>query len=402
MREILKRPNYRRFLVARFISNFGNGMGPIALAFGILHMRGGSASLLGIILGIQTVAMLCMVPLGGVIADKYGRVMVLGLMDIIGGSAFLIQAFFFSTGHVPLGVFLAVNIVYGLSWGVFWPAFGGLMPALVDESELQKANSGNQFVANIAIITGTAVGGILVSTIGSTLALTIDALSFIICGLMVFSMRHLSQESTSASSMLDDLKHGWKVFVSIRWLFAIVVGFGAIVMCWAAAESILGPLVAIKNFHGARSWSLVLSAEAVGYIVGSLLGMRIAPKYPMRFLMLSTFSLTVYIFTLAGPLSIWIIAASAFIWGICIDLWGALWNTAMQKEVPEEFLSRVSAFDGLGTLSLRPVGLAIAAPVAAWLGLRTSLELFAGISALVIVAILAVPEVRQMQFSENS
>jgi len=402
MREILKRPNYRRFLVARFISNFGNGMGPIALAFGILHMRGGSASLLGIILGIQTVAMLCMVPLGGVIADKYGRVMVLGLMDIIGGSAFLIQAFFFSTGHVPLGVFLAVNIVYGLSWGVFWPAFGGLMPALVDESELQKANSGNQFVANIAIITGTAVGGILVSTIGSTLALTIDALSFIICGLMVFSMRHLSQESTSASSMLDDLKHGWKVFVSIRWLFAIVVGFGAIVMCWAAAESILGPLVAIKNFHGARSWSLVLSAEAVGYIVGSLLGMRIAPKHPMRFLMLSTFSLTVYIFTLAGPLSIWIIAASAFIWGICIDLWGALWNTAMQKEVPEEFLSRVSAFDGLGTLSLRPVGLAIAAPVAAWLGLRTSLELFAGISALVIVAILAVPEVRQMQFSENS
>jgi len=402
MREILKRPNYRRFLVARFISNFGNGMGPIALAFGILHMRGGSASLLGIILGIQTVAMLCMVPLGGVIADKYGRVMVLGLMDIIGGSAFLIQAFFFSTGHVPLGVFLAVNIVYGLSWGVFWPAFGGLMPALVDESELQKANSGNQFVANIAIITGTAVGGILVSTIGSTLALTIDALSFIICGLMVFSMRHLSQESASASSMLDDLKHGWKVFVSIRWLFAIVVGFGAIVMCWAAAESILGPLVAIKNFHGARSWSLVLSAEAVGYIVGSLLGMRIAPKHPMRFLMLSTFSLTVYIFTLAGPLSIWIIAASAFIWGICIDLWGALWNTAMQKEVPEEFLSRVSAFDGLGTLSLRPVGLAIAAPVAAWLGLRTSLELFAGISALVIVAILAVPEVRQMQFSENS
>jgi MFS family permease len=213
MREILARPHYRRFLLARFISNFGNGMGPIALAFGILHMRGGSASLLGWILGIQTIAMLCMSPMGGVIADKYGRVMVLGLMDIIGGIAFLVQAYFFSTGHVPLGIFLSVNIIFGLSWGVFWPAFGGLMPALVDEVDLQKANSANQFVANLAIISGTAVGGILVSTVGSTIALTIDAASFLICGLIVFSMRHLTVSVESESSLLDDLRHGWEVFV---------------------------------------------------------------------------------------------------------------------------------------------------------------------------------------------
>jgi len=195
MREILKRPHYRRFLVARFISNFGNGMGPIALAFGVLHMHGGSASLLGLVLGTQTMAMLITSPMGGVIADKYGRVMVLGLMDIIGGSAYLVQAFFFSTGHVPIPIFYAVAICFGITWGIFWPAFGGLMPALVDEKDLQKANSTNQFVANIAIISGTAVGGIIVATLGSTPALFIDALSFIFCGLVVFSMRHLTVSS---------------------------------------------------------------------------------------------------------------------------------------------------------------------------------------------------------------
>jgi predicted MFS family arabinose efflux permease len=402
MREILKRPHYRRFLVARFISNFGNGMGPIALAFGILHMRGGSASLLGWILGIQTIFMLLMSPMGGVIADKYGRIRILGLMDIIGGSAFLIQAAFFSTGHVPLAVFIIVNVIFGLSWGVFWPAFGGLMPALVDEDDLQKANSTNQFVANIAIITGTAVGGILVSTIGSTLALTVDALSFIFCGLVVFSMRHLTEQAESETSMIDDLIHGWKIFLSFRWIVVIVAAFGLIVMCWAAAENILGPLVSLKSFSGAKSWSIVLSAEAAGYIVGSLLGMKIKPKYPMRFLMLMTFSVSVYIFTLAGPLKLWMIAACAFVWGISLDLWGAIWTTALQKEVPRDSLSRVSAFDGMGSLSLRPLGLAIAAPVADWLGLTHALEIFAGISAVAIAATLVVPQVWNMQFSENS
>ena len=402
MREILQLPHYRRFLIARFISNFGNGMGPIALAFGILHMRGGSASLLGWILGIQTIAMLCMSPLGGVIADKYGRVKVLGMMDIIGGSAFLVQAYFFSTGHVPLGIFLAVNIVFGLCWGVFWPAFGGLMPALVGEEELQKANSTNQFVANIAIISGTATGGILVSTIGSTLALTVDALSFIICGIIVFSLRRLTVASEGETSMLDDLKHGWKVFLSFRWIVAIVAAFGLIVMCWAAAENILGPLISLKNFSGAKSWSIVLSAEAVGYVVGSLLGMRIRPKYPMRFLMLMTLSVSVYIFSLARPQPLWVIAVCAFFWGITLDLWGAIWTTALQKEVPRDSLSRVSAFDGMGSLSLRPLGLAIAAPMANWLGLDHTLVILAILSGVVTLLTLAVPQVWKMQFSENS
>ena len=402
MREILKRPDYRRFLLARFISNFGNGMGPIALAFGVLHMRGGNASLLGLILAIQTISMLCMSPLGGVIADKYGRVMVLGLMDIIGGSAFLIQAYFFSTGHVPLAVFLIVNIIFGLCWGVFWPAFGGLMPALVDEKELQTANSTNQFVANIAIISGTAVGGILVSTIGSTLALTFDALSFIVCGAILFSMRHLTVSSESSTSMLDDLVHGWKVFTSFRWIVAIVAAFGIIVMCWAAAENILGPLISLKSFNGAKSWAIVLSAEAVGYIVGSLLGMRIRPKYPMRFLMLMTFSVSVYIFALARPQQLWVIALCAFFWGITLDLWGAIWTTALQKEVPRDSLSRVSAFDGMGSLSLRPLGLAIAAPLANWLGLGRTLTALAVLSAVVTGLTLMVPQVWKMQFTENS
>lgn len=402
MKEILKRPYFKRFLLARFISNFGNGMGPIALAFGILHMEGGSAKLLGFVLGIQTVAMLIMTPFGGVIADKYGRIRILGLMDIVGGSAFLIQAIYFGTGHVPMLVFILVNITFGISWGVYWPAFSGMMPALLDESDLQKGNSTVQFVANSALISGTAVGGILVATIGSTAALAIDAITFIICGFIVFGLRHLQQSEASKSTILDDLANGWKVFLSFPWIVAIVAAFSLIVMCWAAAENVLGPLIALKNFEGAKTWGIVLTVETFGYIAGSLLGMKIKPKYPMRFLMFMTLSISVYIWVLSGPMAVWAIAGAAFFWGLSLDLWGAIWTTALQREVPREALSRVSAFDGLGSLLLRPVGLAIAAPMADWLGITRTLEILAVLSAVVIIVTLAVPQVWKMQFSENS
>jgi hypothetical protein len=66
-RQVLARPYVKRLFTARFISNFGNGMGPIALAFGILALPNGSANLLGLVLGTTTAIFLLVAPFGGVI-----------------------------------------------------------------------------------------------------------------------------------------------------------------------------------------------------------------------------------------------------------------------------------------------------------------------------------------------
>ena len=74
----------------------------------------------------------------------------------------------------------------------------------------------------------------------------------------------------------------------------------------------------------------------------------------------------------------------------------------MAREVPREALSRVSAWDGLGSLLLRPVGLAIAAPLASLMGLTRVLELFSVASALIVLGVLAMPSVWRMQLTESS
>ena len=71
--ELITFPNIKTLYLARFISNFGNGMAPIALAFGVLALPNGSAQLLGLVLGVQTTIFLIMTPFGGVIADQIGR-----------------------------------------------------------------------------------------------------------------------------------------------------------------------------------------------------------------------------------------------------------------------------------------------------------------------------------------
>ncbi len=107
--EVLSQPFAKRFFIARFITNFGNGMSPIALAFGILALPNGNANLLGLVLGTTTLMFVLMAPFGGVIADKYGRARVVGLTDMAAGGILLVQVVYFATGQVPVAVLLIVN-----------------------------------------------------------------------------------------------------------------------------------------------------------------------------------------------------------------------------------------------------------------------------------------------------
>lgn len=400
-REVLAHKYVKRLFIARFVSNFGNGMGPIALAFGILALPNGSANMLGLVLGTTTVIFLLMAPFGGVIADKYGRARMVGLTDMAAGLVLFIQVAYFATGDVPLWVLLVTNGFFGLMWGIFWPAFTGVIPAVLPEAGLQKGNALNAFVTNAGVILGAAVAGILIDVFGVAFTLAIDAASFFFSGFMIFTFRHLTPRAEhSENTMLDDLLHGWRVFLSFRWIVIIVAAFSFIVMCWAAAENVLGPLIALEHFNGPKSWSFVISAESAGLIVGSLIAIKVKPKFPMRFLMLSSFTITFYIWSLAKPQSLFLIAFGAFLFGITLDLWGTLWNTALQRKVPRESLSRVASFDAMGSMMFRPIGLAIAAPLSTMVGIENFLQIMAAITIVAIVLPLFDPQVRNMTYED--
>jgi MFS family permease len=402
VKEVLAHKYVKRLFIARFISNYGNGLGPIAIAFGVLALPNGSANLLGIALGSTAVCFLLMAPFGGVIADKYGRARMVGLTDMLAGLVLFIQVYFFAIGDVPLIVLILVNGAFGILWGVFWPAFAGVLPSVLPEEALQKGNAINSLVANAGIILGAASAGFLVSGFGAATALAIDAISFFVSGVMIFTFRHVTPRAeVTENTVFDDLKHGWQVFRSFRWIVVIVVSFSFIVMCWAAAESVLGPLIALEHFNGPKSWSLVITAESAGLIVGALIALKIKPKYPMRFLMLSSFTITFYIWTMAKPQSLALIAFGAFLFGITLDLWGTLWSTALQRKVPRDSLSRVSSFDAMGSMIFKPVGLAIAAPLSVLFGIDNFLLILAGITAVAILLPLFDPTVRNMSYQDD-
>jgi len=91
--------------------------------------------------------------------------------------------------------------------------------------------------------------------------------------------------------------------------------------------------------------------------------------------------------------------AGTFVGGIGIELFGVLWNTALHTHVAPEMLSRVSAYDVVGSIALAPVGEALAGPLVARVGTAPALELAAAAIVIPTLLVLLVPEVRNLRSS---
>ncbi len=388
-RALWANPHYRKLLGARTISNIGNGIMPIALAFGVLDLPGATPTSLSIVLAAQAVPLVIMLPIGGVVADRLGRARVIAVTDIVLSAFVFAAAALFLTGTATVPLLAVLSFVMGLLNGLWWPAMSGLVPDVMkDDEQFQSANAFISVASNGGLIAGNAIGGLLVAAFGSGIAIAIDATTFLVAGLLVLSFRHVSSPHDSGESMMGDLVHGWRVFTSFTWVWVVTLAFSFVVMVLRGAEEVMGPVLALQEYGGPVGWAIVLASMSAGLLVGAVAGSRIRIQHPIRFGMLVSLVLPAWLVCLAFALPLPVVAAGAFVWGVAIELFMVLWFTALQTHIPREALSRVNAYDAMGSLMFGPIGLALAGPLVAAVGLQAAFLGAALVAATAIVAAL--------------
>jgi hypothetical protein len=121
---------------------------------------------------------------------------------------------------------------------------------------------------------------------------------------------------------------------------------------------------------------------------------------PRRPLLVATLSPVLWVWpllALAYRAPVVVIALGSLVAGIGIAIFGTLWVTTMQREVPSEILSRVSAYDWFGSLVFLPIGMALIGPVEHVVGLTSTIVGAAALLVVFIGATLMVPSVVQMR-----
>lgn len=394
---ILRHRTFRNIFAARAVSLLGTSMAPTALAFAILDQPGGSAAKLGIVLAGRSIAQVIFLLFGGALADRFPRYRIMVGSDVLAFAAQGAIAGLFITRTAPLALLVGLSVVNGAANALFLPASRGLIPEIVDPSQLQSANALIRLSQNSASLAGVAASGAIIVAVGAGWALGLDAATFAVSALLVLtSQAPRSGHARDRTTMLSDLREGWQEFRSRQWVWVIVAQFALVNLCFSPCVYVLGPIVAKEHWGGALAWSVIITANAVGLIGGSFLAMRIRPARPLLVATIATFGFLPPFFLLAVHAPVWLAAVSMLGNGLAVDVFEVLWMTALQEYVPSDKLSRVTSYDALGSFVLGPVGLLLVGPVAAAVGIERTLIAAGLLVALGNVFALSVRSVRTL------
>lgn len=387
---------FRLLFLARTFTFFGAALAPLALAFAVIDLTG-SATDLGLVTAASLVPMIILTLVGGVWADRLPRHHVMVASDAVSAAAQAVTAALLLMGTAEIWHLVVLAFVRGSATAFFFPAAQGIVPQTVSAARLHEANALLRLSRNGTTIGGAALGGILVAAFGPGWAIAIDAATYFAGSAFLLRLRIPNTLRLPEQHFVRELLEGWQEFRSRTWLWAIVVQFAFVNACGVGAWSVLGPLVAAESLGGAGAWGLILAAQGAGFFLGGLVMLRYRPRRPLLAATLGVFFLVPPLLLLAGPAPTVAIAAGAFAAGVGGEVFGVLWDTVMQEQIPEAALSRVSSYDMFGSIIFIPLGAAAAGVVAEQIGVTETIVAAAAVITFATALVLLVDEVRSLR-----
>ena len=396
--KLLRKTDFARLFTAYLITYTGSAMAPIAMAFGVLDLTGSTRDS-AFVIAAPIVAQIVILLVGGALADRTSRQKIMVRAEFLAaGSQFLIAALFLS-GQATVPALAALMLVNGIAIAFFAPSTIGFITQVVDRSELQAANSLLGAARSSAVMAGAALAGVLVAAFGAGIAIAIDAASFAVSAALILSIKAKDQVKGESVNLVEDLRLGWREFISHQWLWAIVLQFSVIVAAFEAVYGLLGPAITRDQMGGAMDWGFIAACSGFGTVIGGLVAMRLNVERPMLVATFLCFFFSGTALTLSIPAHVVVVAVAAFISGMAGQMFGVLWYTTLQTEVPASMLSRVSAYDHLGSIALAPLGLLIGGVLYETIGGTQTMLIAAAAVIVPTILVLLVPGVRNLRVS---
>ncbi|WP_139977781.1 MFS transporter [Nocardioides litoris] len=387
---------FRFYFASRAVNIAGNGMATVALAFAVLEATDDDPGALGLVLAAHTVPMVVLLLWGGVLADRFPRTVVLQVSNLVSAATQGAIAALVVTGTAELWMLVALSAVHGTVSAAGLPAMASIMPSVVPREDLQRANALVSLVRSGLVVIGPTLGALLVVSVGPGWALAVDALTWLVAALLLGFVRVPPRErKDTGASTLTELREGWSFVRSTPWLWVVVLAFGVLNMIHAGAWLTLGPLRA-KETIGEQGWGLVLSAEAVGLLLMTLVMLRVPLQRPLLWGMVGVATLGLPIIVLGAHPSLALLVVAGLVAGAGTEVFGMGWNLAMQENVPDDMLSRVYSYDMLGSFVAMPVGQVLIGPVAVAFGYGEVLVVAGTVYVVLALLVLLSPAVRRL------
>lgn len=255
--------------IGELISSIGSGMTAFALSIYVYEMTG-SVSYVSLVTLLAYLPTILLSPLGGVLADRYDRRILMIIGDLFSGLGLL-----YILWQIQIGAGSMLPILIGVTFNAVFvallePSYRATITDLLTQEEYDRASCMVQMAGNARYLLSPALAGILLAVADIRLILVLDISTFFITITMVALVRKTIQKPVKRETQgfLTEMKQGFTVITENKGILSLVIIMAFVCFFIGFVQTLTGPMVLAVS--DARTVGILESVCAIGMLVGSV------------------------------------------------------------------------------------------------------------------------------------
>lgn len=365
---------FRRLVAGQLASGIGDAFYIVALPWYVLSSHGG-ALLLGTVLAIYGVSRTLVLAVGGHASDRWQPWTVMLGADLVRAVTLVAFAVAAATAKPSLALLAPIAVVLGAGAGMFIPASAAIVPTLLADEQLQAGNALSAGGQQLSGLLGPAIAGPVVALLGSSVAFSVDAVTFVASVLSLtgvlrvlrarpLATAHDPGEIAGPAPRLVSLVRRQPVLLTVfvTLVIANLVLGGLFEVGLAALAH--GPLHA-----GAGGYGALVAVTSAGALAGTLFAARFdglrRPAVAASIIYIASAAVCAVVPYAGGAIGAGVLLCG---FGAAIGAANVITDTMLMRWSPKRMLGRVMGFLSLGSMGIYPVSAILAGLVAHSLG----------------------------------
>jgi MFS family permease len=334
-----------------------------------------SAFTLGLMNLASGLPMLVLTAWGGVIADRLDKRRILLATQVIQIATAAWIGWLVARGTVTVWHLIVAGLILGTVTAFEMPAASALVPEMVSREQLSSAIAVDRSIFHATRLAGPAIGGLLISVLGTASAFFANAVSFVamIVALLTLPPRAIGTEEEEAQRQTG-IREGWNYVRGDAPTRTMLMLLASITTCISPFFMIMMPLYSRHILHiPASEHGILMGSSGLGAFAGSLWLLRIATHHRVAYMRGSIIAVVICMAALAFaqnlpeavvPMVI-LTAGTSTIFGLA--------NTIVQERAPNAIRGRVSAVAGMSFFGVLPFSGLAMTKIADLVGLRQAM-----------------------------
>jgi MFS family permease len=360
--------NFTMLAIGQIISLFANGILRFALPLHIFLISG-SAELMGRVLALSLIPMAILSPIGGALADRLKKKIVIVFLDFL--TAIIVLLYLWTLGSLSIIPITTVALIlFSSIKAVMSSTTEASVPLIVPTDELVGANSVITIINSLSMLLAPALGGVLLAGFGLEVILIVSGICLVLAAIMELFIKIPNVKQKSSGNMVKDIMKdigdGLHFAIKQKSIIAkILLVFAASQFIAASVVGIGAPVLILQNLGmDERMLGLSQGLSAIGGLGGGILAGVLGQKLKIQQSYWTLIALALCIFSLGlvfflpihQLLAYIIITTSLFVVVGALTIFSIQVTVFVQHSTPAELLGKMMGLIMLAALMAIPLG----------------------------------------------